>query len=182
MTEHPSAEGYAAEGCATEGYVESRTSDGELSEEQYQVLLVFRTALRRYLQWSAVESARMGLTPQQHQLLLAVRAHPGPKPPSIGDLSDYLVIRHHSAVELAKRAEAAGLVRRADDPDDQRVVRMTLTDEGRRVISALAERHMTELQRVSDRLGISEQMMQQLAGEFAQNLLDDMRDNPAPTL
>ena len=49
-----------------------------------------------------------GLTPAQHQLLLAVRGHDGD--PTIGDVAEHLMLRHHSAVELVDRAERAGLL------------------------------------------------------------------------
>ncbi len=146
----------------------------ELTQAQYRVLLVFRSALRRYLQWSAGEAAKLGLTAQQHQLLLALRAHPGLTPPSVREISEYLLIRHHSAVELCKRAELGGWVVRETDASDQRVVRLALTRSGRQIIEELAGSHMAELQRVSERLGISEELLQHLSEEFAENLLEEM--------
>jgi DNA-binding MarR family transcriptional regulator len=148
----------------------------ELTDAQYQVLLVFRSALRRYLQWSAEQAAGLGLTPQQHQLLLAVRAHPGATRPSIGELSEYLLIRHHSTVELVNRVESAGLVVRALDPADQRVVRVQLTEHGQGVVDRLSEAHMSELRRIADLLAISEDMLERLSREFAEQLLKDMHE------
>lgn len=151
---------------------------GKIADVDYRVLLVFRTALRRYLQWSSEESARLGLTSQQHQLLLAVRAHPGPTPPSVRELSEYLLIRHHSAVELVNRVAAAGLLTREVDPDDQRVARLRLTPAGERLIEQLSETHLTELQRIADRLGISQELLEHLSREFAENLLEDLHAHP----
>ena len=54
----------------------------KLTESQYRILVVFRRALREYLHWSATEAAKLGLSPQQQQLLLAIRGHAGPVPPS----------------------------------------------------------------------------------------------------
>src|SRR5690242_12014409 len=146
-----------------------REAMGKVADVDYRVLLVFRTALRRYLQWSSDESARKGLTSQQHQLLLAVRAHPGPTPPSVRELSEYLLIKHHSAVELVHRVEAAGLLAREVDPTDQRVARLRLTPAGEALIEQLSETHLTELQRIADRLGISKELLEHLSREFAQN-------------
>lgn len=143
-----------------------------LTEAQYRVLLVFRSALRRYLRWSADEAEGLGLTPQQHQLLLVLRAHPGPAPPSIREVSEHLLIRHHSTVELCKRAEIAGWVAREADTHDQRVVRVGLTAAGRDIIEKLSMSHMDELQRVSDLLGISEELLEHLSQEFSEDLLD----------
>jgi DNA-binding MarR family transcriptional regulator len=141
-----------------------------LSEYQYCVLLTFRTALREFLHWSAEQAEEVGLSPQQHQLLLAVRAHPGDRPPSIGDLSGYLLIRHHSTVGLVNRVVAAGLVERRPDPDDQRVIRVVLTDKGRELIERLSEAHLRELEHVGEQLGISEKLLEQLARQFAESL------------
>jgi DNA-binding MarR family transcriptional regulator len=79
-----------------------RLTDGDFRE-----LLRFRDALRRFQRWSEGEAAAAGLTPAQHQLLLAVRGHDGD--PTIGDVADHLMLRHHSAVELVDRAERAGV-------------------------------------------------------------------------
>lgn len=145
----------------------------EPTDAEYHVLLTFRSALRRFLQWSAEEARARGLTPQQHQLLLAVRAHPGPDGPSIGDIADYLVIRHHSAVELVRRAEAVGLLHRRPDPADHRVVRLVLTEVGREHVDELAAGHLSELGRVAEALGISQTAMQRLSQEFTTTLPAD---------
>lgn len=114
----------------------------------YTQLLEFRTALRRFLRWSEAEAKAAGLTPAQHQLLLAIRGHPGEESPTIGELSEYLVLRHHSVVELIDRAGKAGLVRRERDSDDHRVVRLALTADGRQRIEQLSQLHLEELRRL----------------------------------
>ncbi len=76
---------------------------------------------------------------------MAVKGHPEDVPPAVGDLAGYLLLRHHSAVELVDRAEAAGLVRRTPDPQDARVVRVRLTPKGDRLVTALTEAHLAEL-------------------------------------
>ena len=98
-----------------------------ISDEDYTRLLRFRTGLRRFERWSAQEAEDAGLTAAQHQLLLAVRGHPERRGPTVGDLSGYLLLRHHSVVELVDRAVSSGLVRRVPDPDDRRVVRVRPT-------------------------------------------------------
>src|ERR1700732_4137456 len=75
-----------------------------LNDADYATLLAFRVELRRFLQWSGAEAAAVGLTPTQHQLLLAIRGHPGQTGPTITDVAGYLLTRHHSAVELVDRA------------------------------------------------------------------------------
>jgi DNA-binding MarR family transcriptional regulator len=113
----------------------------------YRLLLEFRTGLRRFLRWSEQGAVAAGLTPSQHQLLLAVRGHPDARGPTVGEVAEYLFLRHHSTVELVDRAEAANLVRRSRDPDDHRVVRLRLTPLGARRLKQLTEAHVDELAR-----------------------------------
>lgn len=118
-----------------------------LDSAEYARLLGFRDGLRRFLRWSETQAKAAGLTPAQHQLLLAVRGHDGH--PTIGDLADHLLLRHHSAVELVDRAEKAGLVRRVADGDDHRIVRVHLTGSGARRLATLSAAHLEELRRLA---------------------------------
>lgn len=120
-----------------------------VSDDDYRRLLGFRTGLRRFLRWSEDEARAAGLTPAQHQLLLAVRGHPGPAGPSVGELAEYLVLRHHSVVELIDRAGKAGLVERVGDEADHRVVHLRLTAEGERRIEQLSRLHLEEIRRLA---------------------------------
>jgi DNA-binding MarR family transcriptional regulator len=117
----------------------------ELSQEEFTALLAFRTGLRRYLRWSEEAVRAAGLTPAQHQLLLAVRGHGAARPPTVGELAEYLLLRHHSTVELINRAENAGLVTRERDPDDNRVIRIRLTSAAGRVLAELTRVHLADL-------------------------------------
>ncbi len=117
----------------------------KLSPEDYENLLAFRTSLRRFLHWSETQARAAGLTPAQHQLLLAVKGHRGAQGPAIGDLAGYLMLRHHSTVELVDRAEAAGLVERWGDDADARVTRVRLTAVGEARLASLAKAHLDEL-------------------------------------
>lgn len=124
-----------------------------VSDEDYRRLLGFRTGLRRFLRWSEDEASAAGLTPAQHQLLLAVRGHPGPAGPTVGELAEYLVLRHHSVVELIDRAAKAGLVERVGDEADHRVVHLRLTPRGEHAIEQLSRLHLEELRRLAPLLG-----------------------------
>jgi len=119
-----------------------------LTDRQYHELLLFRVRLRRFLRWSEVEARAVGLTPAQHQLLLAVRGHQDERGPTISELAGYLALRHHSVVELLDRAETGGLVIRTPDPDDGRVARILLTSVGRARLEELSQLHLQELQQV----------------------------------
>lgn len=119
------------------------------SQADYARLLALRTGLRRFERWSAEAAQAAGLTPAQHQLMLAVRGHGDPPGPTIGEAADYLLLQHHSTVGLVDRAEAAGLIRRSRDDADHRVVRLHLTEEGAQRIEALSALHLEELERLA---------------------------------
>jgi DNA-binding MarR family transcriptional regulator len=123
-----------------------------LTDADYEDLLTLRTGLRRFLRWSEQQSEENGLTPAQHQLLLTIRGHSDRRGPTIGEVADYLLLRHHSAVGLIDRADAAGLVERVRDPDDHRVVRLQLTAMGTKRLETLSAQHLEELQRLALKL------------------------------
>ena len=116
-----------------------------LDQSDFEHLLELRTGLRRFLRWSEQQAKAAGLTTAKHQLLLAIRGHPDPAGPTIGEIADYLVLRHHSAVGLIDRAAKDGLVKRTPDPESRSVVRVTLTPVGMAKLDALAEAHREEI-------------------------------------
>jgi DNA-binding MarR family transcriptional regulator len=120
-----------------------------VSDRDYQRLLEFRTQLRRFLRWSEEQAEALGITTAQHQLLLAVRGHADRRGPTVGDVAEALLLRHHSAVGLVDRTVDAGLLRRESDPDDHRRVRLRLTGAGDRKLARLSRRHLEELDRLT---------------------------------
>jgi DNA-binding MarR family transcriptional regulator len=125
---------------------------GDLDDADYRSLLRFRISLRRFLHWSEEQAEKAGLTPAQHQLLLAIRGHEGEAGPTIGEVAGYLLLRHHSAVGLVDRAEKAGLVERLEDGGDRRVVRLRLTPLSARLLQQLTATHLEEIQRLTPRI------------------------------
>jgi DNA-binding MarR family transcriptional regulator len=119
-----------------------------VSDEDYARLLRFRTGLRRFERWSAQQAEGEGLTSAQHQLLLAVKGHVDRRGPTVSEVSEYLLLRHHSVVELIDRAATAGLVVRSADAHDRRVVRVRLTAKGNAVLRRLTQAHVAELSRL----------------------------------
>jgi DNA-binding MarR family transcriptional regulator len=124
----------------------------KLGDAEYERLLTLRTGLRRFLRWSSDRAEKAGLTPAQHQLLLVVRGFPDGRGPTIGDVAEQLLLRHHSVVGLVQRAEAAGLVRRVPDDKDGRVVRLRLSAAGEAALEGLTALHLEELHRLADDL------------------------------
>jgi DNA-binding MarR family transcriptional regulator len=123
-----------------------------LDDASYSRLLTLRTGLRHFERWSEQQARGAGLTPAQHQLLLAVRGHPDGRGPTVGEIADYLLLKHHSAVGLIDRAELAGFVTRRREPEDHRVVRLSLTKKGVRALEGLSAAHLEELARLAPEL------------------------------
>lgn len=123
-----------------------------LSDSIYSRLLALRTGLRHFERWSEQQARAAGLTPAQHQLLLAIRGHADQRGPTIGEVADYLLLQHHSTVGLIDRAEAAELVTRTRTEDDHRVVRLHLTVNGAERLEALSALHLEELERLAPQL------------------------------
>lgn len=124
-----------------------------VTDEDYQRLLGFRTGLRAFLKWSSDQAAEAGLAPTQHQLLLTIRGHADQgRGPTVGEVAQYLLIKPHTAAELASRAEDAGLVQRKPDPNDGRLVRLKLTNRAARILESITEATLEELNRLEPRL------------------------------
>jgi DNA-binding MarR family transcriptional regulator len=113
--------------------------------QRVQNLAEFRYALRNFLQFSEKRAEDAGLHPQQHQLLLHIAGAPEGVEATVSYAAERLGLRHHSVVELSKRCEEAGLIRRAHDSSDRRRVVLLLTAEGQRVLRTLSDDHEREL-------------------------------------
>ncbi len=120
-----------------------------LTKSDFEQLLELRTGLRRFLGWSDQQAKDAGLTPAKHQLLLAIKGHPDSAGPTISEIANYLVLRHHSVVGLVDRAESDGLVKRNPDPSNRSVVRVTLTSAGENKLDALTEAHLQEIRHLA---------------------------------
>ena len=123
----------------------------ELLDPEYHVLARFRRALRVFLRFSEDAARAQGLTPNQHQLMLAIRGFDDGAP-TVSDIADWLQLRHHSAVELVDRAVEAGLIERHTDARDRRRQRLTLTRRGERALAQLSAAHREELRRFREEM------------------------------
>lgn len=117
-----------------------------LSQDAYEALARFRHAIRQFLAFSDEILATANLGPRRYQALLAIKAHRGPGPISVGELARLLIIRPNTAAELVNRLEIAGLIERAKDPHDRRRALLVLTAEGERRLSSVAGVHFEKLQ------------------------------------
>lgn len=118
-----------------------------LSERDYQALGAFRKAMRQFLAFSEDGARAHGITSQQHQALLAIRTHEGPRPITIGELADDLLIRNHSAVGLVARMVERELIARAEAEEDRRRVVLHLLPRGEAILEQISIRNLGQLRR-----------------------------------
>ncbi|HLI11393.1 MAG TPA: MarR family transcriptional regulator [Alphaproteobacteria bacterium] len=124
----------------------------KVSEAQYEMLAAFRYELRRFMRFSESAAQRVGLTPQQHQALLAVRGYPQRARMTVGELAERLQIRHHSAVGLVDRMVSQGLLERESGAEDRRTVHIRLTAAADALLERLSAAHQAELRRIGPSL------------------------------
>jgi len=114
-------------------------------DADYVALSEIRYRIRTFLTFSEEAAREVGLEPQQHQLLLAIRGLARGDLPTIGKIAERLQIQHHSAVELVRRAYDNGLVVKRSSERDGREVLLEITTRGERLLERLAASHRTEL-------------------------------------
>ena len=119
----------------------------DLTDIDYAALAEFRFALRRFQMFSETKAGEAGLTPQQHQALLAIRAA-DPDAATVGYVAQRLIVKPHTASELIDRLEAIGLVRREPAPSDRRRALLRLTSQATGILSALSSAHREEIRRL----------------------------------
>ena len=123
-----------------------------VSKAEYEVLAEFRYTLRQFMSFSENAAEEIGLTPQQHQALLAIKGFPGREQITVGELSERLQIKHHSAVGLIDRLEAENLIDRSAGLTDRRKVFISLTGRGLSILEKLSTIHREELRRLGPQL------------------------------
>jgi DNA-binding MarR family transcriptional regulator len=117
-----------------------------LSVDDFRSLAEFRRAIREFLAFSEESARSRGVTAQQHQALLAIKAHDGGDSMSIGELAQSLMIRNHSAVGLVARLVERGLVRRRICAADRRRVLLDLQPSGEVVLAQITRNNLGKLQ------------------------------------
>lgn len=120
-----------------------------MRDSDYAALAQFRYQIRSFLAFSEAAAGQQGLTPTQHQALLGIKGFVRPGPATVGDVSRFLLIRHHSAVELINRLARLRLVTRVADPQDARRVHLKLTKRGEQKLQALSQKNLEELRRAA---------------------------------
>ena len=137
-------------GQNTDATAPASASEARLTKSEYERLANLRYVLRRFARLTELEARKVGLTPQQYQLLLAIKGYPGRDWVSITELAERLQIRHNAVIGLVNRAVQRNLVRRDHDPEhpDHRIVKVSLTPEAETCLRKLATALRSERQRV----------------------------------
>ncbi|HUO11344.1 MAG TPA: MarR family transcriptional regulator [Caulobacteraceae bacterium] len=131
-----------------------------LDRDRIKGLSGFRYALRRFLAASEVISREAGVTQQQYQVMLAIKASDGGL--TMKDLAEQLLLRPHAAVQLVDRLEIASLAARRHSATDRRVVHVLLTPHGDALVGRLAEQHLEEMLRQEPQLRRSLNLLKRL--------------------
>lgn len=118
----------------------------------YSALADFRYEIRRFLNFSEAAARAAGIEPHQHQALLAIKGRRPGFETTVGVLAERLLIRHHSAVELSRRLEVRGWIRRSRNAADRREVQLALTARGEKLLARLSVPHRNELRTAEPRL------------------------------
>lgn len=123
-----------------------------MQSDEYRLLHEFRYQLRRFLHFSEEAARSAGIEPQQHQLLLTVKAAGEAEGLPIREVAERLQLRHNSAVELVDRAEGRGLVSRVPASADRRQVLVRLTGDAEALLERLSTTHLAELREAAPAL------------------------------
>jgi len=102
-----------------------------------------------------------GLTIGQLRLLSVLAVN---ESRTVGELADDLGVRPPTATGMTERLVRQGLIERSGDPADRRIVRIMLTDEGRRAMREIEDAGRAFLAPIFERLG--PQKVQELIAIF----------------
>src|SRR5215472_17179385 len=116
-----------------------------LLDAEYIALAEFRYQLRRFSRNMEEQVRKLGVNPQQYQVVLAVRGLPAGQTPSISRLAERMQLNHNTMVELVDRCERAGLLRRMRSAADRRQVTLAITAQGEALLRKLGAAAREEL-------------------------------------
>jgi DNA-binding MarR family transcriptional regulator len=86
------------------------------------------------------------LTTEQYEALIAIKSSSGVDGVTVGELSEKLQVKHHTAVSLLDRLEARKLATRKRATADKRNANVQLTKTGASLLARFAAIHHRELQ------------------------------------
>ena len=119
-----------------------------LTQQDYHSLASLRYLLRKFLRFSKnLASASAKLTPEQYEALLALKAFSADDGLTVGQLSERVQVKHHTAVSLTDKLAARKLLTKRRGSPDRRYVYVKLTPAGAKLVTALAAAHRREIRK-----------------------------------
>ncbi|MGW1957121.1 MarR family winged helix-turn-helix transcriptional regulator [Streptomyces sp. NPDC001920] len=136
--------------------------DGPLAEQLLHLTRRVHRIQKRHLQ-----ECGLGITPAQSRLLRTLAHYDAP--PRMADLAERLEVVPRAVTTLVDGLEASGKVRRVPDPTNRRVIRIELTDDGRK---ALRELHGARRSAAKEILAPLTDGQRAVLGELLDTLID----------
>lgn len=130
------------------------------TQEDYEALAELRYALRKFTDFSISEVLKLGLTPPQHQALLAIKGLPVGRQMTAGMLADRLLISLQSASELISGLAEAGYVDFVPDVKNSRRQVVHLLDKADFTLEKLGGTHLLEIREMAPELVYALRMLQ----------------------
>ncbi|NTG04964.1 MarR family transcriptional regulator [Agrobacterium rhizogenes] len=130
----------------------TKAYEDSLSPGDYEALANLRFALRKFTEFSNAEVSNLGLTPQQHQALLAIKGLPPEKEMTVGMLAERLLIAPHSATELVNRLADAAYIERVSSKVDGRRQIVRLMEKTELILAKLSGAHLHEIREMAPEL------------------------------
>lgn len=139
----------------------------EMAEKVYPIYVPTGLVLKKIL-WAFERD--VGISPPKYFILHVLAKEGGISQGEIGRLYG---VDPSRITRLAKQLEGEGLISRTRDPEDNRVVRMSLTSEGRRVFEMASERSEVFRKRVRSALNEEEHReLRRLLGKLTEAMED----------
>jgi DNA-binding MarR family transcriptional regulator len=123
-----------------------------------------------------LEQCELGITPAQSRLLRTL-AHFA-SPPRMADLAERLEVVPRAVTTLVDGLEASGTVRRVPDSTNRRVIRIELTDDGRKALRALRGARRSAAEEILAPLSDEQR---EVLGDLLTTLIDGGEFGTAPT-
>jgi DNA-binding MarR family transcriptional regulator len=119
-----------------------------VTRQDYHRLATLRYVLRKFFRFSKeLLRGKANLTPEQYEALLALKAFSAGNGMTVGELSEKVQVKHHTAVSLTDKLAARKLLTKRKGGRDRRYVYVKLTAAGNRMLAALAGAHRREIRK-----------------------------------
>ncbi len=137
-----------------------------LTEVVTRLRRVLRASIRSEYPWESLPMAQV-------EILQRLRDEPGLR---VNDLAQRHRLANNTVSVLVQQMVVAGFVARSPDPDDRRAVRLTLTPQGRRMITEWQRAHEQRLESALDRIAAADRCAIGAALPSLSRLVDELEN------